>query len=129
VKKIVAEQKAGEPLGLEPDSDVWRLFFYARKSPVTRDKYQQRLSRFFEFAGVNGASLQAKALSIIQKATTDSTWVFTIILRFLEQQNARVNNREIGGATVRNYVKAIKLFCEMAELSVSWKKLTRGPRL
>jgi hypothetical protein len=49
-----------------------------------------------------------------------------MILRFLELQNSRVNNREISGATVRNYVKAIKLFCEMADLPIPWKKLTRG---
>jgi hypothetical protein len=126
VKKIVAKQKAREPICLEPDSEVWRLFLYAMKSPVTRDKYQRRLSRFFEFAGVEGASLQAKALSFIQKATTDSTWVFTIVFGFLEQQNARVNNREICGATVRNYVKSIKLFCEMGDITIPWKKLTRG---
>src|SRR5215207_3311852 len=96
------------------------------KSPVTRDKYQRRLSKFFEFAEIQGASLQEKALSSAHKARTDSSWVFGIVLRFLELQNARVNNREISGATVRNYVKAIKLFCEMADLPVPWKKLTRG---
>jgi hypothetical protein len=47
-------------------------------------------------------------------------------LGFLEQQIARVNNREITGATVRNYVKAIKLICEMADIPIQWKKLTRG---
>ena len=44
---------------LEPDSDVWRLFLYAMKSPVTRDKYQWRLSKFFEFAGVKGELAKA----------------------------------------------------------------------
>jgi hypothetical protein len=47
-------------------------------------------------------------------------------LGFLEQQIARVNNREITGTTVRNYVKAIKLICEMADIPIQWKKLTRG---
>lgn len=105
---------------------MWRLFLYAMKSPVTRDKYQRRLSRFFEFAEMQGTSLQEKALSFVHAARIDSSWVFAMVLRFLELQNARVNNREITGATVRNYVKAIKLFCEMADLPVQWKKLTRG---
>jgi hypothetical protein len=95
-------------------------------SPITRDKYQRRLSKFFGFAEIQGVSLQEKALSFVHAARTDSSWVFTMVLRFLELQNARVNNREITGATVRNYVKAIKLFCEMADLPVQWKKLTRG---
>ena len=37
-----------------------------------------------------------------------------------------MNRKEITGATVRNYVKSIKLFCEMADISVPWKKITRG---
>ena len=110
----------------ELDSDMWRLFLYAMKSPVTRDKYQRRLSKFFEFAEIQGVSLQEKALSFVHTARTDSSCVFTTVLRFLELQNARVNDREISGATVRNYVKAIKLFCEMADIPIPWKKLTRG---
>jgi hypothetical protein len=122
----VLKQESGESVCSDVDSDVWRLFLYAMKSPVTRDKYQRRLSKFFEFAEIQGTSLQTKALSVIHKSTLDSTWIFNIVLRFLEYQNSRVNNGEICGATVRNYVKAIKLFCEMADLPVSWKKLTRG---
>jgi site-specific recombinase XerC len=113
-------------VGPEPDSDVWRLFLYAMKSPVTRDKYQRRLSKIFEFAGIKGTSRQAIALLFIDKAKVDSNWAFTTILRFLERQKMRVNNREISGATVRNYVKPIKLFCEMADIPIPWKKLTRG---
>jgi hypothetical protein len=120
----VVEQKARSLSEL--DSDIWRLFLYSMKSPITRDKYQRRLSKFFGFAEIQAVSLQEKALSFVHAARTDSSWVFTMVLRFLELQNARVNNREITGATVRNYVKAIKLFCEMADLPVQWKKLTRG---
>ena len=122
----MVDQEVKGSLCSDIDSDVWKLFLYAMKSPVTRDKYQRRLSKFFEFAGIPGMSLQTKALSFISKSTLDSTWIFNILLRFLEHQNSRVNNREICGATVRNYVKAIKLFCEMADLPVPWKKLTRG---
>jgi hypothetical protein len=41
-------------------------------------------------------------------------------------QKDRVNKKEISGATVRNYVKSIKLFCEMADMPIPWKKITRG---
>jgi integrase len=126
---VAAEQKAEEEcLDLRPDTvpNVWRLFQHAIKSPLTRQKYQRRLSRFFEFAEIEGDSLQAKALSFFNKAATENAWAFNSILRFLEEQKARVNNREISGATVRNYVKAIKLFCEMADIPIPWKKLTRG---
>jgi hypothetical protein len=39
---------------------------------------------------------------------------------------ARVDKKEITGATVRNYLKSIKLFCEMADIPITWKKITRG---
>ena len=121
----MATQKIEESfdIGPEPDSEGWRLFLYAMKSPVTRDKYQRRLSKFFEFAGLKGTSRQVIALSFIRKATSDSGWAFITILGFLEQQIAIVNNREITGETVRNYVKAIKLICEMADIPIQWKKL------
>jgi hypothetical protein len=38
----------------------------------------------------------------------------------------RVNRKEITGATVINYVKSIKLFCEMADIPIAWNKITRG---
>ena len=96
------------------------------KSPLTREKYQRRLSSFFESAGIQGDSLKAKAASFTNKAVTDPPWTFNTVLRFLEVQTARVNKREISGSTVRNYVKSIKLFCEMADIPIPWKKLTRG---
>jgi integrase len=48
------------------------------------------------------------------------------IFKFIQFQNDRVNKKEITGATVRNYVKSIKLFCEMSDLPIPWKKITRG---
>jgi integrase len=37
-----------------------------------------------------------------------------------------VENKEITAATLRNYVKSIKLFCEMSDIPLPWKKITRG---
>ena len=68
--------KVSFDIGPEPDSEVWRLFLYAMKSPVTRDKYQRRLSKFFDFAGLKGTSRQVIALSFIRKATSDSGRAF-----------------------------------------------------
>ena len=36
------------------------------------------------------------------------------------------NEDEITGATLRNFVKSIKLFCEMSDIPITWKKITRG---
>ena len=51
---------------------------------------------------------------------------FRAIINFLQVQKDRVDRREITGSTVRNYVKAIKLFTEMNDIFISWKRITRG---
>lgn len=56
----------------------------------------------------------------------DSNWVFRSIVSFLQIQKERVDRKEITGSTIRNYVKAIKLFTEMNDILISWKKITRG---
>jgi hypothetical protein len=53
----------------------------------------------------------------------DSMWAFNSILEFLQTQKERFNRKEITAGTIRNYVKSIKLFCQMAD--VSWEKIAR----
>jgi integrase len=52
--------------------------------------------------------------------------VFNHILKFMQFLLGRVNDKEITGSTIRNYLKSIKLFCEMADLPIPWKRITRG---
>jgi hypothetical protein len=45
-------------------------------------------------------------------------------------QHERVRQGKISEATIPNYYKAVKLFCEMNDLVLNWKKITRGmPRV
>ncbi|HEY6536462.1 MAG TPA: hypothetical protein VIY08_11800 [Candidatus Nitrosocosmicus sp.] len=44
----------------------------------------------------------------------------------MRYQLDRVKSKEITGATVGNYLKSVKLFYEMADISIAWKKITRG---
>src|SRR5690242_12157989 len=96
------------------------------KSPLTRYKYQGNLDRFLDFAGIQGISLEERAEKFATCGKKDSQWAFQNILRFIHSQKKRVEQKEITSATVRNYVKAIKLFCEMADVFIPWKKITRG---
>jgi hypothetical protein len=50
------------------------------------------------------------------RGKTDPNWAFNRIMGFLQFQKERVEKREITGATLRNFVKAIKLFCEMSDI-------------
>jgi len=60
------------------------------------------------------------------KGIKDPNWAFSCIVKFLKFQKERVEKDEITGATLRNYVKSIKLFCEMSDIPVTWKKISRG---
>ena len=108
-------------------TNLWSLYLYALKSPVTREKYQKRLEKFFDFIGLAGLTVEEKSKCFIQMVEREgSQWVFNNLINFMQFHLARVHSKEITGATLRNYLKGIKLFCEMADIPITWKKITRG---
>jgi hypothetical protein len=84
------------------------------------------LEKFFDFLKLEGLTVK-KGKSFINKVKIEGNqWVFNIILRFIQFHLDRVIIKEITGATVRNYLKSINLFCEMAEFLLHGKKISRG---
>jgi len=97
------------------------------KSPVTKQKYQKRLEKFLDFAGINGITIEEKGLSFINMARDKgNTWTFNCVLKFMQSLLERFDRKEITGSTIRNYLKSIKLFCEIADIQIAWKKISRG---
>ena len=39
------------------------MFIYAMKAPMTRNRYQTRVAKFFDFTGIPGTTLEEKASS------------------------------------------------------------------
>ena len=95
------------------------------KSPATREKYLIRLGKFLDFAGLQG-SLHDRARIFAESGTKDVFWAFNNILSFMQSLKDRAGRKEITAGTIRNYVKSIKLFCQMADITISWDKITRG---
>jgi hypothetical protein len=57
----------------------------------------------------------------------ETEWLTNQLLKFLRYQKDRVVRKEIEDATISNYFKAIKLFCEMNNIiSINWKLLARS---
>ena len=48
------------------------------------------------------------------------------ILKFLQYQREKFDRKEIAAGTVKNYYQAIKLFCDMNDIPVPWKKIRKG---
>ena len=60
------------------------------------------------------------------RARNESNWVLSNIVKFLYSQKERVEKKEITASTLRNYAKTIKMFCEVTDINIQWKKVTRG---
>ena len=101
--------------------DQYSLFVFAMNAAQTREKYITR-----HLINVQGNTIEERCRSFAEIAKKDNKLVLNNILRFLQIYKDRVERKEISGATLRNYVKTIKLFCEMNEILIPWKKITRG---
>jgi integrase len=100
-------------------------FLYALKSSESKRQYPKRFEKFLNFLGLQG-SLEGKAIKFVTKAQLDIQWADSSFMKFLEFQKSRNLQGEIATGTVVNYYRATKLFCEMNDLQLSWKKIARG---
>jgi hypothetical protein len=106
-------------------TDPWMLFLYALKAPATKDKYIQRLTKFLDFLGYAGTK-EEKARAFAAQARADPIYAFNSVLKFFQSKREQIDRKEMAIGTVRNYVKSVKLFCDMADLQIPWAKITRG---
>jgi hypothetical protein len=49
-----------------------------------------------------------------------------LVFRFVLYQNERIGREEITSGTLRNYVKAVKLFCRMNRINIFWDIISRS---
>jgi hypothetical protein len=116
-------------LDVGKESEPYDLFVFAINAEQTREKYITRMKKFLEIIGIDQEkklTMQERCKVFKDKARSENEWLLNVIIQFLQYQKSRVSRREITGSTLRNYVKVLKLFCEMNDLFVPWKKLTRG---
>jgi Phage integrase family len=108
------------------DETPYSAFTMAIRSPITRQKYLQRLGYFLSFLGINNGNIENRCNILGQKSKADLIWLTSNVIKFLQMHRQRVEKREISAGTLRNYIKPIKLFCEQADISLPWKRITRG---
>jgi len=102
---------------------------YALKSSGSRRQYPRRLKLFFDFIGLGG-TLNEQAIEFLKRCKADINSEQDSLLRFFDFHRERVRRKELAAGTVKNYYRAVKLFCEMNDLSLNWKKISRGlPRV
>jgi hypothetical protein len=101
---------------LREEKDPMSTFTYALKAPETRRQYPRRLTVFFDYLKIEGP-IEVQAKEFLMKAS---------LIAFIIHQIGRANRHEIAESTISNYYKATKLFCEMNDLTLGWKKIARG---
>ena len=114
-------------------ADPFSMFILAIRSPVTREKYLQRMGYFFDFLEIikiddsgNIISIEKRFNAFSLKAKEDTNWLVNSLVRYLQFHRQRVDRKEITGSTLRNYIKPIKLFCEQTDIEIPWKRIIRG---
>jgi hypothetical protein len=72
------------------------------------------LTKFLDFLGYQGTN-EDRARASAAQAKADSVYAFNSVLKFFQMKREQIDRKEMAIGTVRNYVKSIKLFCDMAD--------------
>lgn len=107
------------------EQDPMASFVYALKAAETQRQYPRRFRAFLDFLGYKG-TLQDQAKLFLENARQNAQWAEAELMKFITFQRERVEAREIVSSTIRNYIKATKLFCQMNDLVLNWDKIRRG---
>jgi hypothetical protein len=115
--------KAEEESKLSP----YMMFKYSIRSDLTRKYSERRLRIFFDFIQIEIEikEIEIRCNHLAERAKTNINWTLNQIIRFLQFQKERVEKEEITAATLKNFVKSLKVFCDSADLDVPWEKITR----
>jgi integrase len=114
---VIEEEEYQDPLS---------VFMYALKAPETKRQWPRRLKVFLDFLKLDCTTMEEKAKQFMIKARMNPGWAQDNLMKFIAFQIERARRNEISETTISNYYKATKLFCEMNELSLSWKRIRRG---
>ena len=108
--------------------DPFSLFINAIRAEQTRRKYQARLNTFFDYISIPNSNLEERCKIFVKNChdNGNSKYAINCVFRFIVHLKERMNRKEIVVSTIYNYLKPIKLFCEMNDIEIKWKKITLG---
>jgi hypothetical protein len=107
------------PLGEQENIDPYTAFVYGIRSPYTKESYFRRLRGFFDAINLGkGKTLEERCDIFVHKGIADPNWALNNIFRFLHYQKERVEKKEITAGTLHNYVKTLKMFCEITDIAI-----------
>lgn len=116
---------------LRQDNDFrltpYAMFNFSVRSELTRKYYERRIKRFLDFIEFNtNQDTEQRFNEFARTSLTEVEWAIDKVISFLQYQKQRTEKGEITAATLSNFVKALKLFCETSNVTIPWKKISRG---
>jgi hypothetical protein len=80
-----------------------------------------------DFCKFEGVDVEQKAIKFSRFAKSKSQEeVEELVIRFVLFQKERIDKKEITSGTLRNYIKAVKLFCRMNRINIFWDIISRS---
>jgi hypothetical protein len=106
-------------------------FKMALKSKEVKRQYPNLLEKFLDFCKIEGHSVEQKATNFYLFAKSKSQEELEdLVIKFILFQTERIDQGEITSGTLRNYLKALKLFCKMNRIGVFWDIISHSiPRV
>ena len=100
-------------------------FMYALKSSEANRQYPKRLKMLFDYLKLQGI-LEEQAQHLLDNTEKKGVqWAQDTIMIFVNFHKERVR-KKLAAGTLKNYYRAAKLFCEMNDLTISWKRISKG---
>ncbi len=108
-------------------SNPYCMLKFSIRSESTRKYYERRIRRFFDFIEFSpDKGIEERFNTFAEYARKDINWALTKIIAFLQFQKERTEKGEITAATLSNFVKPLKLYCEISDVKIPWRKIVRG---
>ncbi len=105
----------------------YQKFTYALKAPESKRQYPRRLQIFLDHLKLDGTTIEEKSNLFYKMIENNgNTWLENELLKFFTLQNQRAERKEISTETIKNYLKPVKLFCEMNGVVINWKIISKG---
>jgi integrase len=115
------------------DENPLEMFLYALRAPESKRQYPRRLKIFLDYLTNKGEiennnSLEEQAKEFLIKTKENPKWANGQLMEFILFQKHRAERGEIVFTTIRNYLKATKLFLDMnCEVPLlNWKRIIKG---
>jgi hypothetical protein len=106
----------------------YTMFKFSIRSELTSKYYERRLRGFFDYIQFETKmkDMEKRYNDFAEYGRNNINLMLNQIIKFLQFQKQLVETEQIAAATLKNFIKSLKVFCDCADLNVPWKKIVRG---